>query len=157
MRLFLYRLKLNFWPCIRGTGAWVTYISPDYHRLEAKLPLSWRTYNLVGTIFGGALYASTDPFYMVMLMKILGPEYVVWDKASAIRFKRPAKKTLYYQFEFTPEQIAQIKSEVQVAGSKDYVFELEHKDKEGVVYTQVQKTLYIATRGHYDQRLAARR
>jgi hypothetical protein len=48
-----------------------------------KLPLWWRTRNVVGTIFGGSIYAAVDPFYMLMLIKVLGREYVVWDKAAA--------------------------------------------------------------------------
>src|SRR2546426_1166496 len=50
--------------------------------------------NYVGTILGGAMYAAVDPFYMIMLIKLLGPGYIVWDKAAAIRFRRPGTTTL---------------------------------------------------------------
>ena len=36
--------------------------------------------NYVGTHFGGSLFAMTDPFYMLMMMRNLGPDYIVWDK-----------------------------------------------------------------------------
>ena len=56
--------------------------------VRVKLPLNWRTRNYVGTIFGGSLYGAVDPVYMIMLMKVLGRDYVVWDKAASIRFRR---------------------------------------------------------------------
>ena len=34
---------------------------------------------------------AVDPIYMLMLLKILGPEYIVWDKSANIRFRKPGK------------------------------------------------------------------
>lgn len=92
------RFFMNIVPCIRGSGAHVVSISDDFTRLRVKLRLNWRTRNLVGTIFGGSMYAAIDPFYMLMLMRILGSGYVVWDKGCTIRFKRPARETLFADF-----------------------------------------------------------
>ena len=99
----IYRIALNLWPCISGTGGKITYISDDFRELDVKLPLSWRSRNKVGTIFGGSMYASTDPFFMLMFIQILGPKFVVWDKGCTIRFKKPAKKTLFAKFLITDE------------------------------------------------------
>ena len=93
-----FRWAFNFWPCYRGTGARVTYIASDWREARIRLPLSLWTRNYVGTIFGGSLYASVDPFFMIMLINILGPDYVVWDKAASIRFKRPGRSTLVATF-----------------------------------------------------------
>jgi acyl-coenzyme A thioesterase PaaI-like protein len=89
------RWGFNFFPAFRGTGARVTYIADDNREVRVELPLNWRTRNYVGTIFGGSLYGAVDPHYMIMLIKILGPEYIVWDKAATIRFKKPGRGTLY--------------------------------------------------------------
>ena len=80
------RWGFNVFPAYRGTGARVTYISADWREVRVALPLSWRTRNYVGTIFGGSLYGAVDPMYMIMLIRILGPGYTVWDKAATIRF-----------------------------------------------------------------------
>jgi hypothetical protein len=32
---------------------------------------------------------------MIMLIKALGPDYIVWDKAATIRFLRPGRETLH--------------------------------------------------------------
>ena len=76
------RWKWAFFPPWRGTGARVAYISSDFQEVRVELPLSWRTRNYVGTIFGGSLYGAVDPVYMIQLMSILGRGYVVWDKAA---------------------------------------------------------------------------
>ena len=76
---FLWRKAVNFWPCIRRSGGRVTHLSTDFTHAVVRLRLNWRTRNLVGTIFGGAMFASTDPMYMLMLHKIFGRTHVVWD------------------------------------------------------------------------------
>ncbi len=83
----LARWRFNFFPAYRGTGGRITYIAHDWREVRIKLPLSWRTRNYVGTTFGGSLYGAVDPIYMIMLIKVLGPDYVVWDKSATIQFK----------------------------------------------------------------------
>lgn len=122
----------------------MTYIADDFHKVRVELPLNWRTRNYVGTIYGGSIYASIDPIYMLMLIHILGPEYVVWDKAAKIRFKKPGKDTLYADFRISKDEIDEIKRLAETAKSVDRVYDLELKDKNGVVHAQIEKTLYIS-------------
>ena len=131
-------------PCYRGTGGRVTYIAHDFHEVRVKLPLKWRTRNYVGTIFGGSIYGAVDPIYMLMLINILGPEYVVWDKAAKIRFRRPGKSALFVDFKVSKDEVAEIKRLAADARSIDRIYELELKDKDGVVHAQIEKTLYIS-------------
>jgi hypothetical protein len=83
---------------------------------------------------------------MVMLIKILGSDYVVWDKSATIRFKRPGKETLFAKFIVTPEEVDQIKEELKEKSSIDRVYEIELKNIEGVVHALVEKTIYVARR-----------
>lgn len=122
----------------------MTYIADDFHEVRVKLPLSWRTRNYVGTIFGGSIYGAVDPIYMLMLINILGPEYVVWDKAAKIRFRKPGKSALFIDFMISKDEVAEIKRLAADARSIDRIYELELKDKEGVVHAQIEKTLYIS-------------
>jgi hypothetical protein len=137
----------NFFPAYRGTGGRIAYISGDWLYVRVKLPLSWRTRNYVGTIYGGSIYASVDPIYMLMLMKILGPGYIVWDKAAKIRFRKPGKDTLYVDFNLSQDEIDEIKRLAANAKSVDRIYNVELKDKNGVVHAQIEKTLYIAKKG----------
>ena len=141
------RWKFNFFPAYRGTGARVVYISADYREMRIKIPLSWRTRNYVGTIYGGSMYGGIDPIYMLMLIKNLGAGYVVWDKAAAIRFKRPGKETLFADFLLTPEELGEIKTLFETRKSVDRIYNVELKDKAGKVHCLIEKTIYIAKKG----------
>lgn len=140
------RIKFNFFPAYRGTGARVIYIAGDYRRIRVKIPLSWRTRNYVGTIYGGSMYAGIDPIYMLMLIKILGRQYVVWDKAAKIRFKRPGREALFADFLITPDEIDEIRKRLATEKSVDRVYKVELVDKNGKVHAIIEKTLYITKR-----------
>ena len=85
----LMRWGVNWLPAYRRTGAQITYIARDYCEVRVKHPLNWKTRNYVGTLFGGSTFGAVDGIHLVMLIKLLGSDYVVWDKASTIRFKQP--------------------------------------------------------------------
>lgn len=143
----LLRWKFNLFPAYRGTGARVTYISADAREIHVKLPLSWRTRNYVGTIFGGSIYAAVDPIYMIMLIRALGPGYVVWDKSARVAFKRPGKTTLYARFRLDDEELRAIRSELETARSIDRVYTVELRDGAGKLHASVEKTIYIRKKG----------
>ncbi len=138
-----FRYFLNWYPCYRGTGGKVVFIASDWHQIRVKLPLNWKTRNYVGTIFGGSLYGSVDPLYMLMLIKILGPDYIVWDKAARIQFKRPGKSTLYATMNLTPQEIAKIKQDLETQKSIELTYTIELADKDGIVAASVEKLIYI--------------
>ncbi len=145
-----FRWGFNLFPAYRGTGGRVTYISADWRDVSIKIPLSWRTRNYVGTIYGGSIYGAVDPIYMLMLIRILGPEYVIWDKAASIRFKRPGKSTLYADFALSTAEIDEIKRLAETERSIDRVYNLELKDKNSVVHAFIEKTIYISKRKETD-------
>ena len=137
------RWGFNLFPAFRGTGGHITYIAGDFREARVELPLSWRTRNYVGTIFGGSLYGSVDPMYMILLIKILGPAYTVWDKAATIRFVRPGRSRLYARFLIAEEEIRTIVRLTETAPSVDRVYRVDLKDAAGVVHASVEKTIYI--------------
>jgi acyl-coenzyme A thioesterase PaaI-like protein len=134
---------LNVWPCYRGTGGRVTFISRDWRQASVRLTLGLRTRNYVGTIFGGSIYGSVDPIYMLMLIKILGPAYVVWDKAATVRFKKPGRGRLEARFVVTEEEIATIRDLSSQAKSIDRVFPVEFTDRDGQIVALIEKTIYV--------------
>ncbi len=136
----------NLFPAYRGTGGRVTYVASDFGEVHVRLPLSWRTRNYVGTIFGGSLYGAVDPIYMIMLIKILGPDYVVWDKAATIRFVRPGRTTLTARFRVNDEEVRAIRAELETADSVDRIYRVELTDGEGRVHAEVDKTIYVRRR-----------
>ncbi len=142
--MLFYRLLFNFFPAYRGSGARVTYIAKDWKEINIRLPLSWRNRNYVGTLFGGSLYTAVDPMFMLMLIKILGPNYTVWDKAASIKFIKPGRSTLYAHFKITDQEILEIKESLKDHPSIDRSFHVNLVDGEGKLHVAVEKTLYIS-------------
>ena len=138
------RWGFNLWPCYRGTGARVTFIAGDWREVQVRIPLSWRTRNYVGTIFGGSLYAAVDPFFMIMLMKNLGPDYVVWDKAASIRFRRPGRDTLRASFRLEEAEVAEIRRLLLEQPKVDRTYMVQLVDSAGVVHAEVEKVIHIS-------------
>ena len=142
-RTRLTRWGFNWFPAYRGTGAWVTYIASDWRETRIRLPLNIQTRNYVGTIFGGSIYGAVDPFYMIMLIRNLGKDYIVWDKAATIRFKKPGRATLYARFALDEAELEAIRAELRSARSIDRVYRVDLTDAQGVVYAEIDKVIYI--------------
>ncbi len=140
------RWGFNFFPAYRGTGGRITYIADDFHEIRIKIPLSWRTRNYVGTIFGGSMYGAVDPLYMVMLIRILGSDYVVWDKAATIRFKRPGRETLFAEFKVTQDEVEEIKTLLAHNKSIERVYGINLVNNAGKIHAVIEKTIYISSK-----------
>ncbi len=147
LRTRLERHAFNLFPAYRGTGARIRYIASDWREVHVELPLSWRTRNAVGTIFGGSMYGAVDPIYMLMLMRNLGRAYLVWDKAAAIRFRRPGRGTLSAHFVLDEAELGAIRSALEGARSVDRVYDVALTDESGEVCARVEKTLYVRRSG----------
>ncbi len=138
------RWQFNFFPAFRRTGARVICISANQQYVKIKLPLKLSTRNYVGTIYGGSMYAAVDPFYMVMFLRTLGPDYVVWDISGRIDHLKPGRSTLTAEFRISTEEIESIKAELANERKiiRDYAVELV--DEQQVIHAKIVKTLYFA-------------
>ena len=137
------RFVLNHWRPFKGAGITVDRITPDFRTIDASLRLYWYNQNYVGVHFGGSIFVLTDAFYMLILMKNLGKDYIVWDKAASIEFKKPGRGKVSATFTFTPEDIAEIR--VKVDKENKYVFDrkVDVLDEQGDVVASVVRTLYV--------------
>ena len=139
-----FRWTMNFWPCYRGSGGRIAYVAGDWKEVRVKLRLSLRTRNYVGSIFGGSLYASVDPIYMLMLIKCLGSGYVVWDKAATIRFRKPGRSTLTATFKLDDTEIDEIKRLLETEPKLDRTYHVALVDSNGIVHAEIEKTIHIS-------------
>ena len=137
------RRMLNLWPPFLFSGISVREISKDFRQTKVRLKKKVLTSNYVGTLFGGSLFAMTDPFYMVMIMKNLGKEYIVWDKRSEIEYVSPGKSTVYAEFHLSDAELDDIKSEVASSGKYLKWFEVDIKTTDGTIVAIVKKQIYI--------------
>lgn len=153
----LFKLLFNLSPMYRRTGGRLMKVSDDLRYVKIKLPLNYKTRNYVGTIYGGHMYSCVDGIYMVQLLNILGKRYVVWDKSVTIRFKRPGNQTLFAEFSITDDLLDQIKGEIERDQEKDFKLNVDLTDKEGNIYVEIEKTIYLANREHYQKKRKSKR
>jgi len=133
------RRWIHLWPPFLGAGIRVKHIAPDMKGVDIEMKLRFWNANYVGTHFG----AMTDPFYMLMLMANLGRDYIVWDKAATIRYKKPGKGTVRAEFRLSDSQIDDIREKLKTLPKYEPVFSVEVKDEAGVVIAEVEKVLHV--------------
>ncbi|TGK06744.1 DUF4442 domain-containing protein [Leptospira semungkisensis] len=150
------RFRLNYWPCIWCTGGKIQFLSSDYKELHVGLKKNIRSLNRVGTIYGGSIYSSVDPYFMLLMMWILGPEYVVWDKAAKVKFVKPIVDKVKARFLITEELIEKTKQGILEKGEIVFDLPVKYEDEDGTVYATFEKTIYAASKEFYEKKLAAR-
>ena len=139
-----FRRLFNFYPPYFFSRTRVTYIAPDWKEVEVKLHKSWLSRNYVGTTFGGTMYGAADPFFMLMLIQIMGiKDYIIWDKGAEIDFQRPARSTLTYRFVITDEDLKAIHRELDERGKTIPEFTVSGVDEDGTTCVVIKKTVYI--------------
>jgi hypothetical protein len=137
------RRWVNLWPPFLGAGIRIKYIASDMKAIDVEMKLRFWNANYVGTHFGGSLFAMTDPFYMLMLMANLGSDYIVWDKAASIRYRKPGKGTVRAEFRLTHAQLNDIRDKLKTLPKYEPVFQVQVKDESGIVIAEVEKLLHV--------------
>jgi Domain of unknown function (DUF4442) len=145
MSTFKQRLMLrliNIWPPIAGAGIRVRW-GADMKSVDVEMKLRPWNRNYVGTHYGGSLYSMADPFYMLMLMNNLGRDYIVWDKAATIRFRKPGKGKVRAEFRLSDAQLDDIREQLNTLPKYEPTFTVEVTDEAGDMVAEVQKVLHI--------------
>jgi len=132
---------INYYPPLFGAGIRAYAIDERTIRVEMKLtPLNR---NIVGVHFGGSLYAMCDPWFMLILMRVLGRDYIVWDKAAAIKFIKPGRSTVTAKFHIPEERVDEIIQAATNGEKYEPTFTVDVVDEEGQIVAQVEKLLYV--------------
>ncbi len=134
---------MNVWPPYLAAGVRVRRISDDFRHARVELRLGLLNRNYVHVHFGGSLFAMTDPFYMLMYIKNLGSDYVVWDKSASIDFIRPGRGTVAAEFRLDPADIEHARVEASRQRSLLVRHPVEIRDREEAVVARVERTIYI--------------
>lgn len=134
---------INWYPPFLGAGIKIVHASPDYRVFKVRLKLTWYNRNYVGTHYGGSLYSMCDPFFMLILLKNLGSDYIAWDKSARIRFRKPGRTTVFATFEVPEERIREIRSKTNQSGKIDETFHVNVVDAEGNVIAEVEKVVQV--------------
>ena len=134
---------VSLYPPYLGAGVRVTYPKDDAHRIVVRMGLHWWNKNLFGTQFGGSLYSMCDPHFVFILMKNLGPGYVVWDKAAQIEFLRPGRGRVTATFHIPPETVDEIRAAADRGERVEPVLVAEIRADDSEVVARVTKRLWV--------------
>ena len=137
------RRGMNLWPPFLLTGIRIDEVSDDFRRVRVRLRRSRLTSNYVGTQFGGSIFAMTDPFWMVMMVRNLGPGYVVWDKAAEIEFVAPGRTAVTARFDLDAAVVAEVRAAADAGEKVLRWFEVDVVGTDGTLVARVRKQLYV--------------
>ena len=132
---------VNLYPPMLGAGIRSQKIDELTTRVQLKMTVLNR--NIVGVHFGGSLYAMCDPWFMLILMRLLGEEYIVWDKAAGIQFLRPGRGMVSATFHIPQERVDEIRGAANASYKVEPVFSVDVTDAQGQVVARVEKILYV--------------
>jgi acyl-coenzyme A thioesterase PaaI-like protein len=142
---------LNIYPPYLGTGIRVDHISEDWKELRVSMHLRWYNRNAVGTHFGGSLYAMIDPHLMLLLMRLLGKDYLVWDRSAGIEFIKATKEKVWAEFMITDEVLEDIKAHTEQGEKYLAKFPVEIRDVGNELIAKGEKVIYIRKKQHSNE------
>lgn len=134
---------LRFYPPYLGAGVRMEYMAPDLSCFDVKMVMRFWNRNYVGTHFGGSLYSMCDPFFMLILFERLGRDYLVWDKAASIQFKRPGRGTVWARFHLPAEEVERVRSLAETEPTVEPVYTAQVLDSDGELVAEVEKRLWV--------------
>jgi acyl-coenzyme A thioesterase PaaI-like protein len=142
----VFRRGINLWPPFAGAGIRVTRVTPDFREVDVALKLGVLNRNYFGTQFGGSMFAMADPFFALMMLRNLGPGYVVWDKSGSIDYRAPGRGDVFAHFVLTAAAITRAKRATANGHKHEPVFRVRIQDADGKTVAEATKTLYIRRR-----------
>lgn len=137
------RRVMNLWPPFLFSGIRVLEIADDWRYARVVLRKRWYNGNYVGSHFGGSLFAMTDPFWMIPMLRCLGSDYIVWDKAAEIEFIAPGREDVFAEFHIDDAMLDEIRA--ATAGGEKYLrwCETEIRTAGGELIARARKQLYV--------------
>ncbi|KAA3641435.1 MAG: DUF4442 domain-containing protein [Proteobacteria bacterium] len=142
------RRLINLYGPYLGAAIRVDHIADNWQSTTVSMRQRWFNSNAVGVHFGGSLFAMVDPHYMLMLMRVLGPDYMVWDQSACIKFIKPGKGKVTATMTLSDQEIERIK-QATAGGEKDIpVYKVTITDDAGETVAEVEKNLYIRKKHH---------
>ncbi len=142
------KLLLNWYPPYIGAGIKVTNIDDNWKSMTIVMKMRWYNRNAVGSHFGGSLYSMVDPHIMLMLMQLLGKEYIVWDKSAEIEYVNAVRSAVSAKIILTDADVVEIKRLTKQGGKHYPVFDIHINDSNGGLVAKVRKVLYVRRKGN---------
>lgn len=139
----MVRRLINLYPPMRGAGIRTEEISDDFRYARVRLRETAFNRNVAGVHFGGSLFAMTDPFWMLLLMRHLAHDHIIWDRAAEIDFRKPGRGTVRAEFVLEDERIAELRRRAADGEKVLEWFSVNVLDRDGDVVATIRKQIYL--------------
>ncbi|MDQ7948993.1 MAG: DUF4442 domain-containing protein [Pedobacter sp.] len=149
---------LCLYPPLLFQRIWVKRFLPGFRGVEVKISNSFLNRNYNGSIFGGTIYAATDPFYAILfdqLMQQRGFKVRVWLKSASIQYLKPGMSTLNFTLIISDEMIAEAESALKHEGKFIKAYPMELYDAKGVLCAKVMNEVYLRNKFPGEQQKVA--
>lgn len=137
---------MRFYPPLFFQRIWVKKISPDFRSVEVFIYKSLINKNYNGSIFGGTIYAATDPFYALLfdqLMRRKGYKTRVWLKSAEIKYLKPGRKRLSFIIQISDKDLAEAVHALDSVGKFVKALPMEIYDSDGLHCASVMNEVYV--------------
>ena len=89
-----------------------------------------------------------DPHLMLLLMQLLGKEYLVWDKSAGIEFVKASKKKVTSVIKVSNEDLKVIRRNTNNGEKYFSNFIVEIRDEDDDLVARVKKKIYVRRKQH---------
>lgn len=137
---------MRFYPPLFFQRIWVQKFDKDFRGAKVKIIKSIFNTNYNNSIFGGTIFAASDPFYALLFDQILRKRNLktrVWLKSAQIKYLKPGRSDLYFTIQLTEEQIQEAETALRTIGKFVKAYPTEIVNKEGEVCASVVNEVYI--------------
>lgn len=137
---------LCLYPPLLFQRIWVRQFHEGFRGVDVKIAKSLLNRNYNGSIFGGTIYAATDPFYALLFDQLLqrrGFKVRVWLKSAAIQYLKPGRGHLYFTINVTDDMLNEAITTLQTDGKFVKAYPMEIKNAAGELCATVLNEVYI--------------
>jgi hypothetical protein len=137
---------LCLYPPLFFQRIWVKKFHRGFRGVDVKISKSLFNKNYNGSIFGGTIYAATDPFYALLFDQLLqreGFKIRVWLKSASIQYLKPGRSALYFTILVTDDMLNEAVETLNNNGKFIKAYPMEIKDKNGEVCATVMNEVYV--------------
>lgn len=137
---------IRFYPPLFFQRIWVKKFDDGFKGAEVKIVKSFLNTNYNRSIFGGTIFAASDPFYALMFDQILkrrGLKTRVWLKSAQINYLKPGRSNLYFKININEAEIEEAEQALRTVGKFVKAYPIEIRNDQEEICALVMNEVYI--------------
>ena len=117
----------------------IEHVADDFRSITVALVPRWYSGRTAAPHGGAALYAMVDPYFVFMVQRALGNDYLVWDKAGSIEVHAPGRGRVWARLELVDEDLRHMRQMTDAGDKHLHLFAAEVRDGDGMAIARVRE------------------